>query len=146
MAICGYNEKIGNGLKLLLEGMIESLEKKMESASADAVLQQELVELDNIIDVLKAAPEEVLPKMFVGLNLLAQAMFLEVKEEFLSSDEQDLGSVCRMIGSRFVDLLAETERRHQELRSFNTDQLSIAEHARSLARWALQKSSSHQTV
>ncbi len=49
MAICGYNEKIDNGLKLLVEGMIDALEKKMEGGSVTVVLQRELVELDNII-------------------------------------------------------------------------------------------------
>ena len=142
MAICGYNEKIGNGLKLLVEGMINSLEKKMEAGSANAVLQRELVELDNIITTLRTAPGETLPEMFVGLNLLARAMFLEVQKELLASGNNDLAGACRRVGNNFVDLLAQTEAQHQELRDGHG---SVAEQARVLAQWFLERSLLHST-
>lgn len=144
MAICGYNEKIGNGLKLLVEGMIEALEKKMEAGSANAVLQRELIELDNIITVLKTASGEVLPEMFIGLNLLARAMFSEVQRELAISGTNDLADACRRIGDHFIGLLAQTELKHQELRSHSDRQASVAAQARALAQWALEKSSSYE--
>jgi len=144
MAICGYNEKIGNGLKLLVEGMIDALEKKMEVGSANAVLQRELLELDNIITVLRTAPGETLPEMFIGLNLLARAMFSEVQKELLISDNNDLAGACRRVGDSFIGLLAQTELKHQELRSHSDGHTSIAAQARSLAQWALEKSSSYE--
>lgn len=144
MAICGYNEKIGNGLRLLVEGMIDALEKKMEAGSANAVLQHELLELDNIITVLKTAPGEVLPEMFIGLNLLARAMFSEVQRELTISDSNDLAGACRRVGDHFIGLLAQTELKHQELRSHSNGRASIAAQARALAQWALEKSSSYE--
>jgi hypothetical protein len=144
MAICGYNEKIGNGLKLLVEGMIDALEKKMEAGSANAVLQRELMELDNIITVLRTAPGEVLPEMFIGLNLLARAMFSEVQRELAISDTNDLAGACRRVGDSFIGLLAQTELKHQELRSHSDGRASIAAQARTLAQWALEKSSSYE--
>jgi hypothetical protein len=140
MAICGYNEKIGNGLKMLVEGMIDALEKKAATSSAEVVLKRELVELDNIISVLKTAPGEVLPEMFIGLNLLAKSMFSEVQKELYSSQSEDLASACRKIGNNFVDLLAQTELKNEELRSRLDAGGSVAENAQNLARWALKKS------
>lgn len=139
MAICGYNEKIGNGLKLLIEGMIDALNGKMEVGSANVVLRRELVELDNIITVLKTVAGETLPEMFIGLNLLARAMFLEVQEELLITGNDDLTGACRKVGDSFIGLLAQVELKHQELRSHSGDYTSVAAQARTLAQWALEK-------
>jgi hypothetical protein len=144
MAICGYNEKIGNGLKLLVEGMIDALEKKMEDGSANVVLQRELVELDNIIAVLKTVPGKTLPEMFIGLNLLARAMFSDVQKELLVSGNNDLAGACRRVGDGFISLLAQTELKHQELRSHDDGRTLAAAQARTLAQWALERSSSHE--
>jgi hypothetical protein len=143
MAICGYNEKIGNGLKLLVEGMIDALEKKMEAGSASAVLQRELVELDTIIAILRTAPGEVLPEMFIGLNLLARALFSKVQQELLASDSNDLAGACQRVGDDFIGLLTQTELKHQELRSHDDGRISIAAQARALAQWALERSLSY---
>ncbi len=144
MAICGYNEKIGNGLKLLVEGMIDALEKKMEGGSANAVLQRELIELDNIITVLRTAPGEVLPEMFIGLNLLSRAMFSEVQRELVVSGTNNLAGACRRVGENFIGLLAQTELKHQELRLHSDDRTSVAAQARALAQLALEKSASYE--
>ncbi len=140
MAICGYNEKIGNGLKMLVEGMIDALEKKVATSSTEAVLKRELVELDAIISVLKTAPGEVLPEMFIGLNLLAKSMFSEVQKELHSSGSKDLAAACRKVGNNFVDLLAQTELKNEDLRSHPAAGGSIATNAQNLAKWALEKS------
>lgn len=140
MAICGFNEKIGQGLQLLVEGMIDALEKKAQTSSSKEVLARELVELDNIISVLSTAPGEVLPEMFIGLNLFAKSLFAEVQNELRSSGSDDLAAACREVGNNFVDLLAQTELRSEELRSHQHGNESVAESARTLARWALKRS------
>ena len=140
MAICGYNDRIGEGLQLLVEGMIEALQKKAEMTSSQEVLAREQVELDNIISVLKTAPGEVLPEMFIGLNLLAKSLFSAVQNEMRESGSDDLAGPCREVGNHFVDLLAETEKRNEELRSHQDGNVSVAESARRLARWALERS------
>jgi hypothetical protein len=140
MAICGFNAKIGEGLRLLVEGMIEALEKKARTSSSNEVLARELVELDNIVSVLRSAPGEVLPEMFIGLNLLAKSLFAEVQNELRSSGSHDLATACREVGKNFVDLLAQTELRSEELRSHQHGNGSIAAEARELAQWALERS------
>jgi hypothetical protein len=140
MAICGYNEKIGNGLSLLIEGMVDALEKKVAASTPLAVLANELVELDNINSVLRNAKGEVLPEMFVGLNLLAKALFNQVQHELETSGGEDLGSGCREVGNRFNDLLAQTERKNEELQSRLVGNRSVAERAQDLAKWALEQS------
>jgi len=139
MAICGFNDKIGQGLGLLVEGMIEALQKKAVNTSAAEVLQREIVELDTIVSVLRTAPGQVLPEMFIGLNLLARSMFIEVERELRNSKSGDLGAACRTISDQFVDLLARTEMRSQEMRQLGNN-TSIAIEARNLALWALQTS------
>jgi hypothetical protein len=140
MAICGFNQKIGEGLNLLVEGMIEALEKKAEISSSEEVLARELVELNSIVSVLSTAPGEVLPQMFIGLNLLAKSMFVEVQHELRSDGSDDLASACRKIGNDFVDLLARTEIRNEEIRSRQLGNESVEESARNLAQWALERS------
>jgi hypothetical protein len=139
MAICGFNDKIGQGLGLLVEGMIEALQKKAVSTSAAEVLQREIVELDTIVSVLRTAPGQVLPEMFIGLNLLARSMFIEVERELRNSKSGDLGTACRKICDELIDLLARTEMRSQEMRQLANNK-SIAIEARNLALWALQTS------
>ena len=140
MAICGFNDKIGDGLKLLVEGMIEALEVKAAAASPEKALQRELLELDTIICVLRTAKGQVLPEMFVGLNLLAKAMFVEVERELRNSVTNDLRAVCLRIGTEFIDLLARTEDRSKALRQQNESTLITTE-AKRLAQWALEASS-----
>ncbi len=140
MAICGFNEKIGEGLQLLVEGMIDALEKKAQTSSSHEVLAREQIELDNIISVLKTAPGEVLPEMFIGLNLLAKSLFTAVQNELRASGSDDLAGACREVGNNFVDLLAQTEMRNEELRSHQEGNESVAESASKLARWALERS------
>lgn len=140
VAICGFNDKIGQGLQLLVEGMIEALVKKAQTSSSTEVLSRELIELDNIISVLSEAPGEFLPEMFIGLNLLAKSMFVEVQNELQCSGSDDLATACRTVGDEFVSLLAETELRNEELRNGQDRDQSVAESARVLARWALERS------
>lgn len=146
MAICGFNDKIGEGLHLLVEGMIEALEKKAAATSAHVVLANELVELDNIISVLRNAKEEVLPEMFIGLNLLAKALFTEVQHDLHASRDKNLGKACREVGDRFIDLLAQTERKHEEMHLQESDGDLVARRARKLAEWALEYSRSAASV
>jgi hypothetical protein len=140
MAICGFNDKIGQGIRLLFEGMIDALEKKAAATSTDEVLQRELVELDNIISVLRTAPGEVLPEMFIALNLLARSLFTNVQNELRSSKSNNLARACREVGDNFIDLLAHTELKSEELRSNQNGNESIAADARKLAQWALERS------
>jgi len=143
MAICGYNDKIGEGLRLLVEGMVDALERKAATASADEVLATELRELDAMISTLGTAEGETLPQMFVGLNVFASALFSDVQRQLLSSGSGDLSAPCRRVGEDFVDLLIETEGKSQELRSSDYEKRSASVFAKTLAEWSLRKSRSY---
>lgn len=140
MAICGFNEKIGSGLSLLIAGMIDALKEKAVLSTPRDVLVNELVELDNIISVLKEAEGEVLPEMFVGLNLFAKALFVEVQHDIGAPKRENLENACREIGDRFIDLLARTEIQSKLIRSQQKGRTALAERARELAEWALERS------
>jgi hypothetical protein len=140
MGICGYNDKIGGGIQLLVEGMIDALEKKAATSTTDEVLALELVELEAMISVLGATEGETLPTMFAGLDILAKALFSAVRAELLSSRDPNLAVACRRIGGEFVNLLAETEAKSQHLKSSPEAQDSPAGLAETLAEWALSRS------
>jgi hypothetical protein len=140
MGICGYNDKIGGGIQLLVEGMIDALEKKAAASTTDEVLALELVELEAMISVLGATEGETLPTMFAGLDILAKALFSAVRAELLSSRNRSLAVACRRIGGEFVDLLAETEAKSQQMKKSQEAQASPADLAEALAEWALSRS------
>ena len=144
MSICGYNEKIGSGLQTLVEGMVEALEKKAETASVTEVLDREMVELETMIGVMQQAHGAALPEMFVGLNILAKALFEQVRRNLEITKSDQLGAECRLIGQSFVDLLSETEQRYEQLRTTDAT-TSVAESAKQLAEWVLEQSPRFQS-
>lgn len=140
MAICGFNEKIGNGLRLLSEGMIDALETKAVRSTPEKVLARELVELENIISVLRTSEGEVLPEMFIGLNLFAKALFVRAQQDLTSLRGESLETVCREISENFIDLLSQTERRSEQMPLREDGSEAVAKRARELAQWALDQS------
>lgn len=140
MTICGYNDTIGEGLRMLVDGMVEALEKKAESTSVQDVLAREAVELDSMIAVMRNAQGGTLPEMFVGLNLLAKALFRRVQEDLIAQNSEDLGGACREVGESFIELLSNTENEYEERRALGGKSLSAQECAREVAEWALRRS------
>lgn len=140
MGICGYNDKIGDGLRLLFEGMSDALESKSKKRSSLEVVERELIELDQIIGVLKTAPLETLPTMFAGLNFLARALFEHTHEELQKSPERSLTDICEVTCEDFVSLLAETEGENERIAPGEWSEEAIATRAKRLGEWALQRS------
>ena len=139
MAICDYNDNIGRGLEILVEGMIEALEVKAKHESVDVVFSRELVELETMIGVMEKAHGNTLPAMFVGLNLLARALFERVYRNLQTSRREDFAKECREVGKAFILLLAETERRHQDLRSTKGKEVAPYQLAKELAEWVVRQ-------
>lgn len=141
MAICGYNDKIGKGLTILVEGMIEALEKKAEAASVSEVFVREMVELNTMIATMQKAQGSTLPEMFVGLNFLAKALFERVQRQLNDAKGgETIASECRAVGEEFIDLLSRTEKRHEVLRSTSGKDVPAEELARELAEWVVMQS------
>jgi hypothetical protein len=140
MTICGYNDTIGGGLRMLVDGMVEALEKKAAKTSVQEVLEREAVELEAMITTMRTAQGETLPEMFVGLNLLAKALFQRVQEDLKLQNSDDLGAACREIGESFIELLSDTETEYEVQREAGGENLSAQTCAREVAEWALRRS------
>jgi DNA-binding phage protein len=76
MPICGYNEKMGAGVKLLAEGLILSLRKKAERKDLSMAQQMaaEERELSTYTEQLHRKPES--PKTQAWLGLVYQVRYL----------------------------------------------------------------------
>ncbi|TAK93478.1 MAG: hypothetical protein EPO07_18075 [Verrucomicrobia bacterium] len=135
MSICGYNDKIGQGLQILVEGMIEALEKKAAVTSVSQVLDREIIELDTMITTMRK-DGDTLPEMFVGLNILAKALFERVRHNLTESGSDDLAGECRAVAGAFNELLSDAEKRNEEQDHRNAP---AEKAARQLAEWVLQQ-------
>lgn len=139
MTFCGYNQKIGDGLALLFEGMADSLTKKASKDSNIRVLKRENIELESMIEVFKTAPSDVLAQMFSGLNSMALPMFTLVLEELKTDSSKDLREVCMEIGYSFISLLSRTEKQNETMALSEWDEKVIANRARELASWVVSQ-------
>lgn len=137
MTICGYNETIGRGLRLLIQGMIEALERKSEACPINELLDREVVELEAMIETLGVDDRNTLAQMFVGLNFLARALFEQVRQNQSNASDTTWHDEMRSIGEAFNILLSRTED-HGEQRRAAGEGRPPQQFAKELARWALQ--------
>jgi hypothetical protein len=138
MAICGYNEKIGSGLSMLIAGMAEAIEQKARLKGAPAAVERELIELDAMIETMSVGGASRLVKMFVGLNIFARELFAGVE----AADSLAVSQQCHEIGQRFVTLLEATEKRNQETGPGPNGEEDAQSQARSLAVWVMRHGAS----
>ncbi len=81
MAICGYNKKIGSGLKLLFDGMIDSMEEKAAKTHSEIkVLDDEIRELNIMIE--KMQNQGVIQDIFIGLNTFAKHFLSKLESNY----------------------------------------------------------------
>jgi hypothetical protein len=100
MAICGYNKKIGNGLKFLFDGMIDSMEEKALKSNQIKVLDDEIRELNIMIE--KMQNQGVIQDIFIGLNTLAKHFFIEIKKQIELNPNETLRSMADKISPAFI--------------------------------------------
>lgn len=124
MTICGYNAQIGMGLNLLIEGMATAMQEKAEIAE-DAIqaLDDEISELDIMIEVMKN--KGTVQDMFVGLNILAKYLFLEIRREIINSPNSSIPDLCERIGEAFISTVRDAEEYRKTLDVDNSDNLEI---------------------
>ena len=79
MTICGYNDLMGKGIRILFEGMYEAVRAKSEAEGVpfSSVLERELVEIPQINCALASRRSNTL-SMFLGLNQMALAHFVDL--------------------------------------------------------------------
>jgi len=146
MAICGYNEKIGEGLRILVDGMVEALENKVDHSTVEEVLRREVIELETMIFTMKKAENETLTEMFVGLDILAKALFERVRKNLKDLKSEALGAECRGVGESFIALLSEAEKRSEQRRIINGKEIPPEIFARELAEWVVRQGEAETAV
>jgi hypothetical protein len=113
MTICGYNAKIGAGLNLLIEGMASSMDEKAMKVGAIKALDDELFELQEMIDIMQN--QGPVQEIFVGLNLFAKKLFIEVKEIVLQNPDRSISDIMEDIGPKFVSTIKYAEEFRESL-------------------------------
>lgn len=100
MAICGYNEKIGEGLRLLIEGMAMSMQEKADRLGTIQALDDELYELSEMIKRMQG--KGPVPEIFIGLDIFAERFFAEVKKVALRDNTAIIADIMADMGPRFI--------------------------------------------
>lgn len=101
MAICGYNKKIGGGLNMLFDGMIDSMEEKATKINNQIkVLDDEIRELDIMIE--KMQNQGVVQDIFIGLNTFAKHFFIEIRKQLLINPNETIRRLADKISPSFI--------------------------------------------
>ncbi|MBT0769855.1 hypothetical protein KIH74_13035 [Kineosporia sp. J2-2] len=141
MVVCGYNDTMGDGIRLLFEGMYQAILAKsvQERSTFRDVLCRELIEIPNVNRQLSVAPSLDL-QMFLGLNGMALPHFTRLldtpgpyvtKQDFMSAVDD------------FVTMLADVEEYGSTLPvSHFTEQDAVAARASKIGEWARENYSS----
>lgn len=137
MTICGYNQKMGDGLEVLFQGMYEAVAQKalQEGIEISAVLERELVEIPCINLELKRSFSPEL-QMFCGLNDIAMPFFAEVLEHIRSG--KDPRTSFSMVLQEFVSTLEHAEG-ESEKRPQVEGKENVQGRAKALGKWIRQK-------
>lgn len=131
MTVCGFNSRMGAGLRELFEGMYDAIESKSraEGVEFSTVLSRELVEIPSVNAAMCNEKSSAL-KMFQGLNVMALAHFEDVpkkanRAEFMKGVE------------RFISLLEKTENYAVSIpQPAPSDVPNVAARASAIGRWA----------
>ncbi len=113
MTICGYNAKIGAGLNLLIEGMASSMDQKAGKVGTIRALDDELFELQEMINIMQT--KGPIQEIFVGLNVFAKQLFLEVRKIALAEPTKSISDIMENIGPKFVSTIKFAEEFRESL-------------------------------
>lgn len=137
MAVCGYNARMGEGIRLLFEGMYEAiLDKSREEGIAfEAVLKRELIEIPQINAALGRANDHI-AGMFGGLNVMALAHFTQALDRPGSASGDKAAFMAEV--DRFIGTLAEVEDHNVSIPpAVPRTEDNIAERAARVGEWIL---------
>jgi hypothetical protein len=113
MAFCGYNDTMADGIRMLVEGMIEAMvARHTRGEPMKEVVETELRDLRVMNSVI--LEQEPVPRILEGLaaiNLFAQSIFSLSRDS--SDDPDDFAKACRKQCERFIKLVQVTEQRHE---------------------------------
>lgn len=142
MAFCGYNETMANGIRLLIEGMIEAMLARHDSGtSMEEVLRTELIDLAKMNETLTMADRQPgdLLNALTAINLFAQTIFSRSIDK--KTDAGRFADECRHSSLAFIKLVKLTEERHlSELHRRKVGHGSTIA-MESVAKWLLQHAS-----
>ena len=129
MGLCGYNERIGAGIRTLVDGMIEAmLAKDIAKHGMRTILEIELAELEASNQALSTRPE-VLGYLdgFLAINRFAQVLFVRATERLERSGDWSaiaFKAACELEGTSLVNAMRSIDHRHRMLKSSRTDKIA----------------------
>ncbi len=135
MTVCGYNLRMGEGIRILFDGMYEAIRMKAQSEGVPFVriLRRELIEIPQINGSIGSSRAPAL-QLFHGLNEMALAHFERVLAD---SGSESISKTEFMAGiEEFVSVLEEVENYNLSIpaaSSGNKDQ--IASRANGIGKW-----------
>ncbi|MBT0769856.1 hypothetical protein KIH74_13040 [Kineosporia sp. J2-2] len=135
MVVCGYNDTMGDGIRLLFEGMYQAIltKSEQERSTFRDVLRRELFGMLDVNRQLSVASSPDL-QMLLGLNGMVLPHFTRLldgpgphvpKEEFMAAVDD------------FVTMLADVEEYGSTLPAFHfTQGNAVEERAAKIGKWA----------
>ena len=138
MAICGYNARMGDGIRVLFDGMYQAVATKsqQENIPISAVVLRETLEISEINKVLSLGSDTSV-KMFFGLNIMALSLFSELVK--LNPLECASEKGFKLVVEDFLNVLESTENYSETLPPAmpQTDD-AIKQRASAIADWILR--------
>jgi len=113
MTICGYNQKIGDALIMLVDGLIDAMERRVTSEGPVTALKVEINELEIMIKTMNG--HGTMPDMFVGLNVLALHLFKAAHADIESNSGATIRSSCQNNARAFINTLSDAEAYREDL-------------------------------
>lgn len=129
MGLCGYNEKIGAGIRTLIEGMIEAmLAKDISKHGIRSIVEIELAELEASNRALSTRPDMLgYLDGFLAINRFAQVLFVRAAEQLERSGDWSpiaFKSACELEGNALVNAMRTIDQQHRVLKSSRTFRLA----------------------
>ena len=139
MAVCGYNEEMGDGIRTLCRGMYNEIKKKslMEGVSLSSILERELIEIPEINRCISKSSEANLSAFF-GLNELALPLFSMALERCVDGDlpVEEFDKIVE----RFINCLRRVEEKNLMM-PYSGKGEDLSERARRLGVWIAENAS-----
>ena len=135
MVVCGYDNKMGEGLRLLFEGVIAALER---TADTDGISLRNAVGADlaeiPIVNARLSKSDGTEVRMCRGLNGMVLAVFEAIASE--TEDDESVGPRAAKHVDRFIELLSEAENHNEHIKT--SLDVSYEERADRVGRWIVE--------
>lgn len=138
MTVCGYNMRMGEGLRILFDGMYDAIQTKSDQEGVPFIhiLRRELIEIPQINGAISSSNLTTL-KLFYGLNEMALPHFKHVLEH--SSEEISKAEFMAGV-EEFVAVLEEVEDYNLTIPAVNlANKQLVVSRAAAIGNWIVNR-------